>query len=353
MPSRRIFAPALAMLVALSFSTAAMAQESASPRITLVEPLKDFGTVPKGEKLDWDFAVKNSGSADLHILAVRPACGCTIAEYDKVIKPGETGKISAHVDTTTLSGPSSRGITVETNDPSNPSVQLTIHAIVKPFVEAFPAGFLRYNIVQGDAEVKSVVLYTEETEPFEIVRAEVPGDHVKVDVVKLDEANRVADKGRPGQPQYRLDVTLGGPTAKIGPIVERIKIVTSSKNQPEYMLNLSGVVRPSYRVVPQVLNFGEVSGEDSEAVHNVVISSNDLKAPQEFKVTKIESDSPFVTAEAKPTEIPGEYQITVKVAKNAKAGVLDSNVRIFTTDVVNPVFTLPVKGMVKAAGAGK
>ena len=353
MQSRRSLVPALALLVALSFSSAVVAQESASPRITLVEPLKDFGTVPKGEKLDWNFAVKNTGAADLHILAVRPACGCTVAEYDKVIKPGETGRISAHVDTTTFSGPTSKGITVETNDPANPSVQLTIHAIVKPYVEAFPAGFLRYNIIQGDAEVKSVVLYTEETEPFEIVRAEVPGDYVKVDVVKVEDANRVAAKGRPEQPQYRLDVTLGGPTAKVGPIAERIKVVTTSKNQPEYMLNLSGVVRPSYRVVPQVLNFGEVSAEESEAVQNIVISSNSLKAPQEFKVTKVESGSPFVTAEAKPTELPGEYQITVKVAKNAKAGALDSNLKIFTTDVANPVFTLPVKGMIKAAGATK
>lgn len=353
MSSRRAVVSVLTVLVAVMFSSFAFAQTAGgTPRLTLVEPLKDFGTVAKGEKLDWNFVVRNTGDADLHILAVRPACGCTVAEYDKVIKPGESGKISAHVDTSTFSGPSSRGITVETNDPNTPTAQLTIHAIVKPYVEAFPAGFLRYNMIQGDTEVKSVTMYTEETEPFEIVRAEVPGDYVKVDVTKIEnEAERVK-QGRTGQAQYRLDVTVGGPTAKIGPLADRITIVTSSANQPEYTLNLSGVIRPSYKVVPTVLNFGEVSTGGS-TVQNILISSNSMRAPGEFKVTKVESGSPNVTAEAKPTEVPGEYEITVKLADNAKAGALDSNLRIFTTDAVNPVYTLPVKGTIKGAGASK
>lgn len=353
MSSRRALVSVLTVLVAFTFSSVAFGQEaSGTPRLSLVEPLKDFGTVAKGEKLDWSFVVRNTGDADLHILAVRPACGCTVADFDKIIKPGESGKISAHVDTSTFSGPTSRGITVETNDPNTPSVQLTIHAIVKPYVEAFPAGFLRYNLIQGDTEVKSVTMFTEESEPFEILRAEVPGDHVKVDITMVEDNQRIPDKGRNGQAQYRLDVTLGGPTAKVGPIAERINIVTNSKNQPEYSLNLSGVVRPSYRVIPTVLNFGEVSTGENSA-QNIVISSNSLRSPQEFKVTKVESASPAVTAEAKPTEVPGEYEITVRLAKNAKAGALDSNLKIFTTDAANPVYTLPVKGTIKAAGASK
>lgn len=355
MSSRRALVSVLTVLVAFTFTSFASAQEATgTPRLSVVEPLKDFGTVPKGEKLDWSFVIRNTGDADLQILAVRPACGCTVADFDKVIKPGESGKITAHVDTATFSGPTSKGVTVETNDPNTPTAQLTIHAIVKPYVEAFPAGFLRYNLIQGDAEVKSVVLYTEETEPFEIIRAEVPGDHIKVDVTKIEnESERIPEKGRNGQPQYKLDVTLGGPTAKVGPIAERITIVTNSKNQPQYVLNLSGVVRPSYRVIPTVLNFGEVSTGEDSAVQNIVISSNSLRSPQEFKVTKVESASPAVMAEAKPTEVPGEYEITVKLAKNAAAGALDSNLRIFTTDSINPVYTLPVRGTIKAAGASK
>ena len=165
MSSRRIALVIVTVVLTLSAGTFAMAQDKAAdkaPRLTVVEPLKDFGTVPKGQKLDWSFAIKNTGDSDLKILAARPSCGCTVADFDKEIKPGETGKVTAHVDTTAFAGPISKVVTVESNDPNTPSAQLTIHANVKPYVEAFPAGFLRYNVVQGDAQTQSVTIYSEE-----------------------------------------------------------------------------------------------------------------------------------------------------------------------------------------------
>ncbi|MGH9420648.1 MAG: DUF1573 domain-containing protein, partial [Thermoanaerobaculia bacterium] len=75
-------------------STAAAAEKKAepakdaAPRLTIIEPLKDYGTIPKGEKLTWSFEVKNTGDADLQIIAAKPGCGCTVADFDKVIKPG-------------------------------------------------------------------------------------------------------------------------------------------------------------------------------------------------------------------------------------------------------------------------
>ncbi|MEO8383554.1 MAG: DUF1573 domain-containing protein, partial [Acidobacteriota bacterium] len=151
--SKRLFALTLALALAVA-APYAVAQEKASetakaPRLTLVEPLKDFGTVPKGEKIDWAFEIKNTGTADLEILAAKPTCGCTVADFDKLIKPGQSGKISAHVDTTNFAGPISKAVTIESNDPNTPTAQVTISAIVKPYVEAYPAGFVRYNMLQG------------------------------------------------------------------------------------------------------------------------------------------------------------------------------------------------------------
>lgn len=329
-----------------------MAEEKA-PRLTLVDPLKDFGTVAKGETLDWTFTIKNTGTADLQILAVRPSCGCTVADFDKVIKPGQTGKISAKVDTAGMSGPVSKAVTVDSNDPATPSAQLTIHAVVRPYVEAFPSGFVRYNMIQGDAATQTVTLYSEEEEPFKILRAEVPGDFVKVDFKKIEnEADRAA-AGRAGQAQYKVDITVGGPTAKVGPMADKVTIVTNSKHQPNYLISLSGVIRPSYSVIPTVLNFGEVVPAEAAAERSVTLRSNDPKSPQTFKVTKVESSSPMFTAEARPTDQAGEYQVMVKVAKGAKAGDIDGKLKIFTSDSINPIYELPVKGTIKAAGETK
>ena len=113
------FIPTLVLSVAL-MAPFAVAQEKAAateaakgPRLTLVEPVKDFGTVPKGQKLDWSFEVRNTGTTDLEILAAKPACGCTVADFDKVIKPGQTGKVTAHVDTTNFAGPIAKPVTLD------------------------------------------------------------------------------------------------------------------------------------------------------------------------------------------------------------------------------------------------
>ena len=333
-----------------STSAKAEAAKEKAPRLTVVEPIKDFGTVAKGEKLDWSFVIKNTGTADLEIIAARPACGCTVAEFDKVVKPGATGKVSANVDTMNFAGPISKAITLETNDPSNPAAQLTIHAVVKPYVEAYPAGFVRYNMLQGDAETQSVILYSEEEAPFEIVKVNVPGEHVKVDYRKIENtADLAPNAGRAGQAQYKLNITVGGPDAKLGPLADKIHIITNSKHQPDYFVSVTGVIRPTFRVEPSGVNFGEVAPTDTAATRSVILRSGNLKAPETFVVTKAESSVPGVTAAVKPGNAKGEFDVTVQVSKDAKPGDLDGKITIHTNDKIRPTVEVPVKGTVKAA----
>ena len=357
MSLKRIAVLAMAFLVACiaaaqTKTTKADATKSATadekaPRLTLVEPVKEYGEVPKGDKLEWSFVVKNTGNADLQILAAKPGCGCTVADFDKVIKPGETGKVTAHVDTTNFNGPIAKTVTLETNDPASPTSTLTIHAIVKPYVDAYPAGFVRFNQLQGDVTTQSVTLYSEEDEPFAITDVQVPGDWVKVTYKKLDEAERNTSIGKKGQDQYRVDITVGGPNAKIGPMADKIRIITSSKHSPEYPISVTGVIRPTYRVEPTMLNFGEVAPSDAAATRSVLLHSNDLKTPEQFVVTKVESTVPAITTAFKPLAQKGDYEVTLQVAKDAKPGDIDGTVKIYTSDKINPVVTLPVKGTVK------
>ena len=342
----------IALMLTASFAFAEEQEAVKGPRLTLVEPLKDFGTVAKGEKLEWSFQVKNTGTSDLEIIAAKPTCGCTVADFDKVIKPGATGKVSAHVDTTGFAGPINKGITLETNDPTAPTAQVTITAVVKPFVDAYPAGFLRYNLLQGDVEKQSVTLFSDETEPFQITGVESPQDWIKVEYKKVEGLDRLQNIGRDAQNQYKLDITLGGPDAKIGPIAEKIHILTNSKHQPDYWVSISGVVRPTFRVEPTMLNFGEVAPTDAAASRSIILRSNNIKTPEVFQVTKVESNTPGVVVAVNPTPNKGEYEVLVQVDKEAAPGAIDGTVTIQTNDKVNPVVTIPVKGIVKTASVG-
>lgn len=60
----------------------------------------DAGDVVKGEMITAEFTVKNTGEYPLVIGEVKGSCSCTVAEYPETpLAPGESGIISAHVDT--------------------------------------------------------------------------------------------------------------------------------------------------------------------------------------------------------------------------------------------------------------
>ena len=51
---------------------AALAAAQNAPKMVLEDPIKDFGTVVKGEILEWTYSVKNIGTADLVITVTAP-----------------------------------------------------------------------------------------------------------------------------------------------------------------------------------------------------------------------------------------------------------------------------------------
>ena len=63
------------------------------PNMVVPEKIKDVGTVPQGEMVEVDFSILNEGTDTLQVKAVRPTCGCTVADYDKEIKAGGEGLV--------------------------------------------------------------------------------------------------------------------------------------------------------------------------------------------------------------------------------------------------------------------
>ena len=103
------------------------------PVVEFPEMEHDFGKMIKGEKVTYDFKLKNTGNADLLISKVRASCGCTASEYPvDPIKPGEEKKIKVVFDSETKIGFQNKRITVFTN--AEPSLYtLRIKAdVIKP-----------------------------------------------------------------------------------------------------------------------------------------------------------------------------------------------------------------------------
>src|SRR5438046_2971957 len=99
---------------------AASAASAHGPRFFAPMPAHDFGKVPQGETVRFDFKIENRGDAVLEIIDVRPSCGCTTAgEWTHRLQPGEAGVIPIQMETGHFTGPVAKTVTVATNDPGH------------------------------------------------------------------------------------------------------------------------------------------------------------------------------------------------------------------------------------------
>ena len=80
-------------------STAPQAQTAPVPAVggdmlKFKEEVHDFGQIPQGKPVYYDFYYNNLGVGDLKLDNVQASCGCTTPEWNKdPVKPGATGHI--------------------------------------------------------------------------------------------------------------------------------------------------------------------------------------------------------------------------------------------------------------------
>ena len=101
------------------------------PTIYFTETQHDFGKVNEGDKVDYTFNFANKGTSTLTIKDIRTSCGCTAALLSEDnLAPGKEGTLKVELDTKNRSGKMSRTITINSNDPKDPTKVLTIYADV-------------------------------------------------------------------------------------------------------------------------------------------------------------------------------------------------------------------------------
>lgn len=309
------------------------------PRMVIVEDKKDLGTVAKGEVIKHTYVVKNTGKADLHITDVKPACGCTVPEYDKVIKPGAEGKITLHVETKNFQGAISKTALVVTDDPTTPQATLFITANVKPYIEASPFGFFRIQGLTGETATSELILVSDEPD-FKPSKAEVEAPHLKVSLTPAAESEKVAGRN---PNQYKLTLTTL-PNAPEGLLGGHVKVTTGIKKQPEFEIAISGFIKPAVTVTPGSVNFGNFDPKGEPVKRNITLIANDAKNDG-FSVTKAESSVPGITTEIVPLE-KGRVQVVLSVDQKIRKGVFEGDVTIHTNEARRAQIKLPIKGVI-------
>jgi len=331
----------LAFLLALSAGATA-AQEGAAadgprPRAIVPEAVWDGGKVAPGEKIVHDFVIRNEGDAPLTLTDVRPACGCTVAEFDETIAPGAAGKVHAVLDTSSFKGGIAKGITVLTDDPQNPRLELTMKAMVEPLIHVQP-GYARFIQPQlsepGTVEQR---IFTATFDDLRILDVESPYPFVTVThQLAPEDARHEEGVG----PQYVLTVTLDYMKAPIGSLADFIVVETNHPRQPELRIPVSGFVRPMVAFTPSEANFGEIASE--QPLRRTMVMKNYAREPLE--VTAAETTVEGVAVEVESIEEGREWDIHLTVEPSLVRGDFSGTIRLRTDHPKKPLIEIPLRG---------
>jgi hypothetical protein len=331
----RILLPAILLFFATG-SLHTVAAQSPAPAAVALEMIKDFGVVNKGQRLTHEFEIRNDGDGTLEITGVRPSCGCTVAEFDETIAPGETGRVKATVDTRNFKGGIAKSVRVFTSDPQNPQIDLVIKANVRSQVEVDP-GYARFIAVYGEPQKTSLqTVWSENHDDLKILEAESPYPFVKVSYRRA-EGDEAEDSGRKWQIEVALDKD-----APVGPLADFIVVTTSHPKLKTLRIPVSGFVRPVLSVTPRIADFGrrELSEPQTASleIRNLSSSAVDLG--------EVTTNLAGLEAEIEPLEEGRLYKVLLTLQPGMAKGDFEGLVTIDTDSAMQPTIEVSVKGVV-------
>lgn len=104
-----------------------------STTVAIIDSGYNFGKVADGEKVEYNYRFKNTGTKPLVIVEAHASCGCTVPQKpEKPVLPGETGYIKVVFDSKGRTGHAFKTITVTSNaKPEFPELILTGEVVPK------------------------------------------------------------------------------------------------------------------------------------------------------------------------------------------------------------------------------
>ncbi len=313
---RRMVAVAGVLSLVLAIAGAVIAQESkpaepakkaaatgARPIIEIPKMRQDFGEVFEREKFEYTFAVKNRGKADLVISEVKPGCGCTVANFDKVIAPGGEGKIELVLDGTRVHGDFVKTAQVLTNDPDHPELTLTIAGKKVAFLSIVPDGVVYLQGRYEEPIEKEVTITSNEKLPdFKVLGA----------TSDIEDKISLEVKPGPNKGEYLLKIKKN-PDLPISSNYGTVTIKTNSTNAPESKLQVQVMTKGNITVSPSSVNFGNVAfaAKDKTAspvTRTVMVIRN---SGEGLDVKDVKVDNPNFKATVEPVTPGKQFKVEV------------------------------------------
>jgi hypothetical protein len=120
----------------------------------------DFGTTPYGPPVSHVFAITNNTGQRLHMSPARVSCGCLSATVtQRELAPGQEAALVVNVDTRRFTGPLTKYVYVQFDQPQFAEVRIVIQVNIRTDVTLTPAS-LAFGQVAPGTEAKANVTLT-------------------------------------------------------------------------------------------------------------------------------------------------------------------------------------------------
>ncbi|GAA4788347.1 DUF1573 domain-containing protein [Olivibacter ginsenosidimutans] len=99
----------------IAFASFSALKQDSNAEFKFEKETYDFGKIPQGKPVSYEFKFTNAGTEPLIITKVESSCGCTVPKYTNApVKPGEQGTISVTFNAAQVA-PFSKSVTIRSN----------------------------------------------------------------------------------------------------------------------------------------------------------------------------------------------------------------------------------------------
>jgi hypothetical protein len=286
----------------------------------------------QGTLVQHSFALQNDGTGDLHIDDVVAPCGCTVAVLsDHTVPPGGAAELHVTFDTARFGGRKTKKVSVSTDDPDQPVVELTLTGEVMPEVVADPPVLYLGRIRPGTEAVGGVRIVGTSGEPVRVFDARV--DSPGLDVA-IESPSGAAASGQ--QVVVRI-----APEARRGRFSDTLRVSTSHPAAPRLEIPIFGSIESSLLVTPPSVTFRAAARgrRAAEELHVQNTGSTPIRISG-VRVTDLAMDYAVRTIR------PGyDYEVHLRLQESPFAATNHGFLYINTTHPEEPEIVVPLYTM--------
>lgn len=311
---------------ALAGALGASAFAAAAPKIQFEKTVLDFGTVSVVESVAGVFKYKNIGDALLKIDPPKASCGCTVTELrPDTLKPGESGELGFTLHLGRTRAEMAKHVTITSNDPMVPTVNLTIKVDYIPPYYLEPAA-LAPDLAFGKDEAEQFAILTRaDGKPLKISKIEGSQPWITAGLAP-------GEAGQGSTAKIRVSVRREGQPRRFN---EFVQIYTEGQADiPSATLSLHGQIAGEVAVTPEALYWSvtDVGAAKSSQPESMVVRRLTIRSAsgRAFELKNPRSTIPGVQVEVVPKEAGKAYELVARL-KDVPTATVGGNVTFETS----------------------